>query len=71
MWYLPDQTNTYAANVNPNLWKQNSNICAKSTTMLTYINELTQKNTNDNLSLIKRCCQPAPYFTNKPINNKS
>ena len=64
MWYLPDKTNTYRQNVNPTLWKQNSNICAKASTMRTYLD--TVKGKGHSTELLEKCCQPAPYFENKP-----
>ena len=60
MWYLPPDTNTYDQN-RPNARNGNThNICAKASTMLTYINS------NANAKLLDKCCQKAPYFTNKP-----
>ena len=61
MWYLPPDTNTYDQN-RPNARNSNThNICAKASTMLDYI-----RNNNNNVKLLDKCCQSAPYFTNKP-----
>ena len=65
MWYLPDKTNTYRDNMNAKIVQQNDNICAKASTMHSFLNQVINvKNAND--ILLNKCCQAASYFDNKP-----
>lgn len=62
MWYLPNAT--FINNMNPRLRQKNDNICAKATSMMSWLDAIGAKDYSD--SLLSKCCQTASYFHNKP-----